>query len=337
MQVNWIDDPLAEHDLTAMNIRFTRKTLRLSQIDLKESSYNGARLGDPLVRRLIDDYKVCMCNGNPFFRPVVYKGSSGWILASGNQRTNAVKELANERALPKDPEVGVYVMDTADKLLIEAFARAGNVPLGGRAEVEERKAHAIYCVKSLGMRVADAARLFAIAVTTIQGAIRAEEVRKALAKEGVDVSGVPLTTLADMAALDKQPDILLKVGQLSAQHLPKGEKVKQVVSAIAKEKTQPARMAIVKRFEKELSADAARANGNGKASGRPLKAVGRPRRDNFIRKLRSLADFLDLDLDGGGFTTLQELQVASDTDEMEIGNLWKRIQLRMNMILKVRK
>lgn len=331
MQVTWIDDPLAEHDLNAMGIRFTRKTLKLSQIDLKESSFNGARLGDPIVRRLIDDYKTCMRNGNPFFRPVVYKGSAGWVLASGNQRTNAVKELAEENVLPKDPEIDVYIMDTVDKMLLEAFSRAGNVPLGGRAEIDERKAHAVYCVKSLGMRVTDAGRLFAVANNTITLVLRAEESRKTLAKADIDASRVPVTALADMAALDKQPGMLEKVGSLVAQHLPKGERVKQVVAAITKEKTQPAKLAVVKQFEKELTADAVRSH---KGTVKSLKAVGRPRRDKFISRMRSLADFLDLDLAGGGFTTLQELQVASEADEMEIGNLWKRIQLRMTMILK---
>jgi hypothetical protein len=70
LKLKWCDDLKAESDFRAMNIPFTKAEIRFSKIDLRESHFNGARLGDPVIPDLIRDYAQGMRNGDTFPRPV---------------------------------------------------------------------------------------------------------------------------------------------------------------------------------------------------------------------------------------------------------------------------
>jgi hypothetical protein len=201
MKLSWCPDLTAESNLRRLGVVFDVGNVAFSKLDLKESQVNGARLGDPLVQSLISDYRQGMLNGDTFPRIVVHPGKAGWIILSGNQRTAAVEKLVKEGELPKDPQIECYKLDECDKLLREIIARSANVVHGGRAEYDERLAHAVYCCRALGMSPADAAKTFCVGKDGIIKNMRAEKERDSLMRSGVDASRLPITTLDAISKL----------------------------------------------------------------------------------------------------------------------------------------
>jgi hypothetical protein len=336
MKLFWTDDLKAESDFRAMNIPFAKKEIRFSQIDLYESSMNGARLGDQIVSALVSDYAQGMRNGDAFPRPVVYLAKKGYILTSGNQRCNAIKELIDAKELSADPMIEVYELETKDKMLLEAVSRAANVSHGGRSTLDERVANAVHMVKSLGMAARDSAKLFMISEQTIHHQIRADKIRKELGLKGVDVSSVPSSTIEHLFKIDNDDGAKTKMGMLIAQHKPTGERVKLAVNRIAKAKSDADRMKVVKTVEAELSAELASMRNGKKLKAIAPKAPMRPRRDKVISTMTRLADFLDFGNDGEGFGKLADLQVVTQADEKTIRDLWARLEIRMALVLKKR-
>lgn len=336
LRLQWTDDLKAEADFRAMNISFSKGEIRFSKIDLTESGFNCARLGDPLVPDLIRDYAQGMRNGDAFPRPVVYR-KGAYILTSGVQRCHAVKELIAKGEVEKDPLIQVYELDCTDRMMLEAVARSANVSHGGRASWDERMHHACVMVVEYGMTVNDAAKLFVVSTTGIRNHVKNEKTRKELAENGINTALVPSTVIEAVGKLDQDASVFLKVGSLVARHVPTAETVSQVVQRIGKAKSESARLGIVKTFEKDL-AEEARIYGDKKRSKIVApKAPLRPRRDSIIGQLNKLANFLDYGKSGEGFSTFTELQVATDSDKKRISDLWQRIEMRMTLITKERK
>ncbi len=335
LKLSWFADLKAESDLREMAVSFDIQTIAFSAIDMAESVHNGARLGDPIVRYLVNDYKTGMENGDPFPRIVAYKTSTGWVILSGVQRATAIGEFIKEGRLPKDVPIEVYAVATSEKMVVEAIARAGNVAHGGRSSYEERMAHAIHMVKTFGMRVADASKLFMIDTTSINRKLRVEETRKELSGVGIDTSNVVDSAIDELGKLRHEPGTQKNLALLVAQHRPRVERLSQVVARTLKERAKPKQLGIIKEFEKELTAEIHRkspkkTSGDG-ASYR--KVLSRPRRDSLIRHLAGLSNFLDYGLDGQGFSSLDQFQIAGDDDTKVIRDHWRRVGVRMRMIL----
>jgi hypothetical protein len=333
LRLQWTDDLKAEADFRAMNISFSKVEIRFSKIDLKESGENCARLGDPLMPNTIRDYAQGMRNGDAFPRPVVYR-KAGYILTSGNQRCHAMKSLIESKELEKDPLIEVYELDTPDRMLLEAVARSANVSHGVPASWEDRKAHACTMVAEYGMTVKDAAKLFVVSTSSITLQISTEKTRRELAENGINTALVPSSVIEAVGRLDQDTSVFLKIGNLVAQHVPTAERVNQVAQRIAKSKSESSRLSVVKAFEKDLAQEA-RDYGDKKRSKLVApKAPLRPRRDSIIGQLTKLANFLDFGKSGEGFSTLTELQVATESDTKRIRDLWQRIEMRMTLVTK---
>lgn len=330
LKLTWFSDLKAESDMRQMSIAFDVASVPFSKIDLKESQVNGARIAHPLVRDLIDDYKQGMRNGDTFPRVVLSPWKAGYLILSGNQRCTAISELIAEGELPKSLSIEAYVTDDLDSLVREGFARAANVSHGGRSVKEERLAHAIYCVKSLGMAVNNAAKLFMVANTTINSHIRAEKERTALQHAGIDASRIPVTALASLSQLSFDDRAKEQIGYLAAQHDMPAERVSQLVKAVKKEKSAPARIATIKKVEKELAAQS-RATAQPSKNGHG-KTPQRPRRDKVLGMMDRLVDFLEQGNDGSAFTTLEQLQFSGETDTYRAKSLAAKLSLRFKVL-----
>ncbi|GAG27734.1 unnamed protein product, partial [marine sediment metagenome] len=136
--------------------------------------------------------------------------------------------------------------------------------------------------------------------------------------------------------LHRVPDdnVKTKLGHLIAQHRPTSERVKQVVNAVRKARSQSARLQVVKKLEKDLAEEAHSAK-QKPTNGEPQSRVpARPRRDRFVKYMARLADFLDMGMSGEGFASFRDFQIASEADKKVIASSWKRIQMRMKLILR---
>jgi len=336
IKLQWTDDLKAEVDFRSMNIPFSKVEVRLSKIDLKESGFNCARLGDPIVPELVRDYAQGMRNGDAFPRPVCYR-QGAYILTSGNQRCHAVKSLVEDGEVDKDPLIEVYLLDTSDRLLLEAIARSANVSHGGRATWEERKSHACHMVREFGMATKDVAKLFVISEAAINLQVSTDKTRKQLSENGIDTAAVPASVIHAITKLDQDSSVFVKMGSLIAQHKPTAEQAKLFVDRIGKAKSEDQRLGTVKKIEKELSEEARSYDNKKRTKLLSPRAPLRPRRDLLVSQLTRLAKFLDYGKGGEGFSTLTELQVATVADTKMVSDLWQRIELRMSLILKERR
>lgn len=332
MKLSWCPDLAAESNLRRLGVVFDVDTVLFSKLDLKESRVNGARLGDPIRKDLVSDYRQGMLNGDAFPRCVVHpNGNAGWVVLSGVQRTAAIEELIKEKQLPKDPSLEVYKLDECDKLLREIIARSANAVHGGRSDYNERLAHAVYCCRALGMQAEDAAKTFCIGRSSITLHVRAEKERDSLMRSGVDSSRMHVTALDAISRLPFDSTAKQAVAMLAVQHDVPAEKIKSVVANLKNAKSQQDRTAKVKAFEREL-AQQAKATAKPQTSNGTTKAPSRPRRDKVLRLVESLTDFLEHGNDGNAFTTLDQLQFSGDADNARLKTLVGRLTLRWNVL-----
>jgi len=316
--------------LRRLGVTFDVKRVPYKKIDLKESQVNGARIGKPLVDELISDYTQGMTNGDSFPRPIMYPDKSGMVVLSGNQRCAAVGGLIAKGEVVDGVTVEAYVLDECDKLLREIIARSANTVHGGRSEHNERLQHAVYCVRALGMSSQDAAKAFVVSATSITQNVRAEKERDQLMRAGVDASRLPVTTLDAISKLPFDTNAKHQIATLTAQHDVSADRVKQIVNSMKKTKTQAARTAQVREFEKELSSEA-RSKAKPSANG-STRAPSRPRRDKVLRSLETLVAFMEKGNDGDSFTTLEELQFSGGSDNDRLKILVGRLGLRWKVL-----
>jgi len=331
MKLLWCADLAAESNLRRLGIVFDVGKVPFSKIDFKESQVNGARLGDPIVKELVEDYRQMMLNGDTFPMPVLHPGKAGWIILSGVQRTAAIQSLIASGDLPKDPQIECYRLEECDQLLREIVARSFNCFHGGRQNQNERLQHAIHCVRTLGMQATEAGKLFGVSSQNIGVHVRAEKERDSLMRSGVDASRLPVKTLDYITKLPFDSNAKQQVAVLTVQHDVPGERVKQVVEKLKTAKTQQARTAQIKAFEKELS-EQARATAKPKSANGQSKTPSRPRRDKVLYLCERLVEFLENGNDGQSFTTLDQLQFSGDTDTARLKTLVGRLTLRWSVL-----
>jgi hypothetical protein len=333
LKLTWYSDLKAESDLRRMAVPFEVAAIPFSKIDLKESQINGARLRDAIREHKVEDYQQGMRNGDTFPMPIVHKTPTGYVILSGNQRCEAVNRLIKNGDLPKSQEIQVYLVDTKDRLLLEIIARSANVAHGEGDSKADRIQQAIYCVRSLGLAVKDAAKTFLVAESTINHNMRAEEQRNRLMRAGIEAQHVPNGCLEPLAKLEYDEPAQLKLGSLIAQHQPPTDRIKQVVAAVAKQSSAPARLGKIREFEKELSVDVHSRNGHAKQQ-EQSKVPLRPRRDKLIGLLNRLVTFLDSENDGEAFTDLEQLQITSAADRDLALTLCRKLRYRLGVIGK---
>jgi hypothetical protein len=331
MKLSWCADLAAESNLRRLGVVFEVGKVPFSKLDLKESRVNGARLRDPIIKELVEDYRQMMLNGDIFPMPVVHPGKAGWIILSGVQRTAAVEKLIQSGDVAKDPQIECYRLEECGQLLREIIARSFNAFHGERIGYSDRLQHAVYCCRALGMSASDAAKVFGLTVSSITLHVRAEKERDALMRSGVDATALPATTLGQIAKLPFDTNAKQQIAILTVQHNVPSERVKTVVDKLKTAKTQQARTAQVKAFEKEL-ADQARATAKPKTSNGQSKAPSRPRRDKVLSLCERLVEFLEHGNDGESFTTLDQLQFSGEADTARMKTLVGRLTLRWNVL-----
>jgi hypothetical protein len=324
VRVDWQDDPQAEDLLRKIEgVTWTIANVSLDMIDWSESYTNGARINAPILRDSIDSLSMAMRNGCKIPRPIVHipEGRKLYVIVSGNQRLNAYKAVG-------DPTVKIpcYCASFADNLAFETVLRVANVIHGVPFSPAERREHAFYCVKTLGMKESDAARLFLVSDTTISEYVRAMETRISL--DRARVPNVERLNQSQLIALARVRDEAMqsKLAHLATQHAPGGERLGQVASVIDKGRSQTDKLKALKSFETELSMQHA-----GRDNSPSKFVLGRPRRDRLFSMLTNLVGFLEKGIDGTGYTDLEQIQCDREEDKVRLRSLWKRISVRMNL------
>lgn len=322
MSIRWRRDDLAEDLLNRLGLIWEEKAIRLDSIDWGESLNNGARLDQPIIEELVEDYAMAMLDGSAFPKPVVhsYRGKSPVIL-SGNQRLESAKRVAKDDAVP------VYFLTTEDKLKADLFLRMANVALGERSSRENRFQQAIYAVRVLGISMTDASKMFLVSDSAISLRIRSQDIRRELDK--ANVPNAEMLTMSHCHELGKlNPEFIPKVATVCSIALPSAERLNQAVASINAQKTQAGKIKKLREFESELKESAKQRPVTGTNAIRIRKA----RRDKIISSLTTLVNFLETGNDGEGFTDFEQMQCHSEKDRTTVSQLWRRIKVRLSVV-----
>lgn len=334
-QLFWQHDLTMESNLRRMSVSFEKTSIPFAKIDLRESQVNGARLNEAIIDRKVLDYMQGFRNLDVFPMPLVYKAPTGYVIVSGNQRCEAINRLIKEGELPKSVELDVYLLETDDGNLLDLIARVANVAHGEGSSVEERIQHAVHGVNVSGYSVQDMSKAFMVSENVIRAHKKAQEVREKLQRGGIEAHRLPVSSLESLAALDYDESIQAKLGSLVAQHQLPGERVRQAVSAIKKQKSTQGRLEQVKKVERECNSSAHSRNGHSSpAKPEGSKVPTKPRRDKAIRMLQGLVNFLEHDNVGESFTALDQLQITTKQDLDTFADLEKRLRFRMEVLCK---
>lgn len=334
LKLRWKPDDVMVDNLERMAVPTEVRTILFSKIDLRESQVNGARIKNAIREHKVEDYMQGYRNGDKFPMVVVHKTATGYVVLGGNQRCEAINRLIKEGELPKTLEIEAHFVDTADKLLLESIARSANVTHGEGDSKAERLQQAIHCVRSLGMSVKNAAKLFVIGESSIGMHMRADEQRKKLMLAGIEAQHVPNAAIEPLGRLEYDEPAQMKLGTLIAQHNPSAERVRQLVATVSKQSSAPDRLTKIKEFEKEMSAVAHSSNGHNNGHSERSKVLLRPRRDKLVSILTRLVNFLEHENDGEAFSDLVQLQVTSAADVELVLTKLKKLRYRLGVLLK---
>ncbi len=337
LELSWFSDLKFESDIKRMAVPYEITTIQFSKIDIRESQVNGARINDAIRENKVEDYTQGFLNGDTFPRPVVRKGSSGYVILSGNQRCEAIRRMIANGDLPKSVDIEVYLIDTQDRTLIEVIARTANMAHGEGDTKEERMAQAMYFVRGLGLTIKDAAKFCMVSETNVSHRIRAEDQRKVLASAGIDTRMIAASSLEPLARLDFDEAVKVKVGSLIAQHQPPAERIRQIAQKLTKATSGQQRNQAIKEFERELSEAAHESNGrskNGNGHADRSRIPNRPRRDKFFSFATRLVNFLECENDGSAISQLDQMQITTKQDTDRANDLIGRLQFRLKVISK---
>lgn len=329
LNLTWCADSKAEADMLRLGISHSVATIRFTEIDLKESQVNGARL-TAIIEELVEAYKEGMIAGDTFPRPVAMKTPKGYLILWGNQRCEAIRQLIEEEYLPKGVILEIYLVEPLDKMYQEILARIGNVGHGGRSSNAERLNNAMYCINSLGMERKEAARSFLVNETTLKQHLKAEEARKDLLKNGVhEAARLGHKECFQLSQLSYDDESQKKIAQLISHHPVTRERITQVIGELKKQSNKQGRTSVIMSFEKELTAQA-KARTTHK-NGKPT--VSRPRRALVFKHLQTLVNFFEKGNGGEAFTNVEQLQLLPE-DVENFKSLTGKIKYRAELLYK---
>jgi hypothetical protein len=157
---------------------WTSMTVPLTQIDVKGSHRNQARLEAVVFDETVERYMEAMLQGDEFPDLVGYEGPHGFILIDGNQRLEAITRLntrfAEEGKIFVD-RIGMYVVLDKNPMTLEILTRIWNTGSSGKdVPVEDAIAHAKYLIKKYNLTIRDACKIFRLSESRVAASIRLE-------------------------------------------------------------------------------------------------------------------------------------------------------------------
>lgn len=167
------------------------------------SNRNQARLGTIKIQEAVDRYALALIDGEKFPAVIAWQGAEGLVLIDGIQRREAAK-------LAEILSWDVYVVESKDAVLLDCMTRAANARIGFRQTAEESLAHAKEWTRRWGQPAAEAARRFNLNRSTVQSALRIDEIRGEAARLEIAVDGITPSTLYRLGALLKYPGAFVK-------------------------------------------------------------------------------------------------------------------------------
>lgn len=249
--MKWTTHSATEFFLRKLGIKFSRKTIKFSEINLDVSKGNKARATTAvLIPERIEQYRSDMDAGDAAFpSPVVIQRGNGYVLLDGNQRCHAFAASVHYHA---NAEISAYVVCCDDEELISLATRYFNRTNGEGQSTEEAVLHAQE-LKLLFPSMTHAALAQAAGVSrqSIQKAFKVQEVASFLKNAKVRVAELSNQAMLQIATLKNEPT-QLAVAKLAANHGLKADRVREIVVDVKDERSEGAQLAKCAKWESDL-------------------------------------------------------------------------------------
>lgn len=330
MKLHWTDDPQAESQLAAVGVSWTRADILLSEVDLKLSLENNARLDKPLCEDTALEYACALGGGTKFPAPVFrLNGNAKYRVLSGNHRSSAVEMLVENHDLPADEAVfvGAYIVTTDDPMALDLICRAANRWQGRRQGKAEALEHVRYMVKKYSMTIEEACKQFFLPVPWVKSRLKAEENRAMLHSQNVPTSNLTDNQIVKLGQLGFNQKLMAKTACMAQEFKLKTEETKNLVDKVklASQSSEQAGIQAIKDMELNYKATKLKISEGTASARRPLRA-------RFFSHLNAFHNFLKCGNKGREFMGLDEMQVAGKHDRHAAREVWKQLKRKLDTL-----
>lgn len=237
-----------EKTLTDSGIQWEYKeTITMDFIDRAKGIANQARLLEPLDGPLVDQYAVAIDNG-AIFPPVVLwrPGKGRFIPVDGNQRIAAYAKCNK-----KPKAIDAYLLLTQDKQQVDRLTWTfNNLVNGKRLSPEESLHHAVSFVRLYAYSAEQAAKEWGLRKWTLNDAIKAEEIKDALARQKVPhYPSLTNDTLRRIAPLMKLgEDVMAAAAKCAGENGLNGEHIGELCAVVGNARTHDEKLNAIVAF-----------------------------------------------------------------------------------------
>jgi ParB-like chromosome segregation protein Spo0J len=232
---NWLKDSQAKFEY--------RIALELNNINIPASLANQARIDEPLIDDMVEDYVVAMDGGDQFPAIVVFQRlkQKDYVIIDGNHRVAAAARLGHA-------SIDAYVVDSEDASEIDILTRSANAIEGFRENREKRVEQAKYVVGRYGITIKEASARFKLNASVLQKALKVESAAGRLAKQGISHKSLSDTALY---RLDSLPDsaVFAKAAAVSIAADLISDEVSSLVTRMRNESSEAKRLEALHAFE----------------------------------------------------------------------------------------
>lgn len=328
MRLQWTDDPQAESQLSTIGLAWTRLDIRFTDIAIKESLDNNARLDKPLCEETALEYACSMHVGAKFPAPIFRPNGGGkYRVLSGNHRVGGVDILIDNHDLDLEDALfdRAYVVTVDDPAMIELVCRSANRWQGRRQGKTEALEHAKWMMTHYNMGIEELSKNFFLPVKALRDRFKAEELRKTIEAQRVPTFNLLDSQIVALGRLSFNQQLLSKAAAVAQEYCLKLEDTKTLADRAKAESQngESAGIAAIAQIAEAHRTVRLKVPENTVAARRPM-------RSRFYTHLNSFHNFIKCGNKGRSFDTLDQLQIANKHDRHDAHEVWKSLKKMMD-------
>lgn len=251
LKIDWIPYEHFENNCKELGVTWEIvENVKLTQIDIKKSLRNNARLHKPLDEDNLLSCGIDMENGKPIHIIALRKIPSEelMVIIGGNHRVNQLKEHNITTAT-------AYVVKCTNKEFDLLARRDNRINRLGQGK-EEAIEHAIFMHEQHGMTIVELCKLFSLSTTIMQRIARNGVLRKELENQHIPCEHITAAALDALNPLKDQKAILYRVAHICNTYIPSAAKVSEAADVVRGKNTEQQKMDYLQRWEHTLKQSA---------------------------------------------------------------------------------
>ena len=260
MRLEWETDQNAMRTIQRTGLKWSPKTVSVTEIDVKTSRHNHARK-QAIIETNVDDYADSMSQGDVFPKIVLARidGAGKFLVAGGNHRLAAAIKIGAT-------EIDAMVVE-CDHAMFSLLCPALNLYVGQREDRSVRVLQAADAVARLGISHKQAAKEYKVPVSSVSTAVGEAKVIISAARLGIKADTLPSSYLRVITSVESDATLLPLAIELARTKLNTDE-VRAVISEARKLPTEADRVAMLN----EKIQDAKRITLSGRIPTQPTRS-----------------------------------------------------------------